>query len=276
MQIDSRITTGLAWAGALLVVAIPTADFFMRQNDAPPQVSVVQEEISEEVTLPTASAERPAAPAPASEPAREQTAAAPTKPQSTGDEIIDSYLESGRELPSYISDGGTTKPATETPKPQPVQTVTPSPATPATPAPTAPAATPAPVETAALPRTRLVTLPTPVSQRPPSVAVAPVITEPAPDLAQQPAVGPQQPVIVTPSAQPPLIISEPDQIITAEDLEDWETGPLSDFLARRSGGGQSTQQFDGNGFFLDEAPGNLRPQRMPDAYDDEYYFPFGQ
>ncbi|NMA99850.1 MAG: hypothetical protein GX970_17405 [Phyllobacteriaceae bacterium] len=272
MQIDSRITTGLAWAGALLVVAIPTADFFMRQNDAPAQMSVVQEEISDNVTLPTTSAERPAAPAPASEPAPVQTAAAPTKPQSTGDKIIDSYLESGRELPSYISDGGTTKPAAETPKPQPVQPVTTSPAAPAT----TPAATPAPVETAALPRTKLVTLPTPVSQRPPSVAVAPVITEPAPVVAQQPAVSPQQPVIVTPSAQPPLIISEPDQIITAEDLEDWETGPLSDFLARRTGGGQSTQQFDGNGFFLDEAPGNLRPQRMPDAYDDEYYFPFGQ
>lgn len=284
MQIDRRITNGLAWAGAFLVVGIPAADFLLRQmNDAPPQVSVVQEEKTAQsvaevpVTPAPAASPAPVAPAaPVAETPVAEEAAPAAKPASTGDAVIDKYLQSGKDLPSYISDGGSVqkpaetkpvevaKPAAETPKPQQTQAVTPAP-------------TPAPVETAAVPRTKLVTLPTPVSERPPSVATArPVVSEPAPIVAQQPAIAPQQPVIVTPSAQPPLIVSEPEQIITAEDLEDWETGPLSDFLARRSGTSQRTQQFDGNGFFLDQAPGNLRPQRMPDAYDDDYYFPFGQ
>lgn len=272
MQFDSRITTGLAWAGALLVVAIPTADFFMRQNDAPPQLSVVQEEIPEEVTLPTASAERPAAAARPAAPAPVQTAAAPAKPQPTGDKVIDSYLESGRELPSYISDGGTSRPAAEAPKPQPVQPVTP---TPAAPAPST--AAPAPVETAALPRTRIVTLPTPVSQRPAPapVAVRPPVIEQAPLIVQPPLVAPQ-PVVNPPVSQPPLIVDDRAPIVSAEELDEWETGPLSDFLARRTGSPQPTQDFDRNGFFLDQGPNAGRDQPYPDAYDDEFYFPFGQ
>ena len=61
MQIDRRITNGLAWAGAVLVVAIPTADFAIRQASPEPtqQLAVVSEEPETPVSLPTPVAERP-------------------------------------------------------------------------------------------------------------------------------------------------------------------------------------------------------------------------
>jgi hypothetical protein len=81
----------------------------------------------------------------------------------------------------------------------------------------------------------------PLSMRPAPVAVAaarPVVV--------QPGFAVNEPVFVPPSVQP-----VPPAEITAEDLEDWETGPLADFLARREGPQQA------------EAP----------AYDEEEYFP---
>ena len=101
MQIDRRrIVNGLAWAGAALIVAVPTADLIARQfGSAPePQVAIVQAAPESTVTLPAPTVERPAPrpvppaqPAPSAEPA--QTAA------SSGD-AVDSYLQSGRPLPS--------------------------------------------------------------------------------------------------------------------------------------------------------------------------------
>jgi hypothetical protein len=101
-----------------------------------------------------------------------------------------------------------------------------------------------------LPPARVTGFPTPVSERP--------------TFAQRP------PVV----AQPPLIIDQPVQpTITADDLEDWESGPLSEFLANRQGGArQSAPDYDPNGFFLDQGPNSsVRVQRFPRAYDDGFY-----
>jgi hypothetical protein len=42
-------------------------------------------------------------------------------------------------------------------------------------------------------------------------------------------------------------------VVTAEELEDWESGPLSEFLAERGQGGIDPD-YDSDGFFLDEGP----------------------
>jgi hypothetical protein len=278
MPIDRRITNGLAWAGAVFVVAIPLADVALRQLTAEPapQVAVVQEE-RETVATPTPVAERPTAvvtPQPqvaeAAEPESAEadpitTAATTTRP-ATGS-AVDDFIQSGRPLPSYISGGDAStvtppaRPATPaaTPATPPVQAATPAPQpTTSTPSrPVTPATAPATDVAAVAPAPVTVTMPTPVSQRPPSVPRATAAAAPAPAR--------------------PLIIEDDDPIITAEDLEDWESGPLSDFLAGRRGGGNQGSQpatvaedYDPNGFFLDQGPNN---GAYPQSYDG-YYYPY--
>lgn len=273
MQFDRRrITNGLAWAGAALIVAIPTADLIARQfASAPePQVAVVQEEPAQDAAeMPTPVAERPApatpataaeaeAPPAAAEPVRTAEAATST----SGGDAVDSYLQSGRPLPSYISNGDAPAPAAPaTPAPAPRPAISPpSPA--ATPQP-APVATTQPQVTPpfAAP-TKVVTFPTPVSERPASVAARP----PAPVVAAPPAVN-----------QPPLIVDNPAPVVTAQDLEDWESGPLSEFLANRRGqGNPPPSDYDAGGFWLDQGPGSGPNRPYPPAYGDTYYYPFGQ
>jgi hypothetical protein len=267
MPIDRRITNGLAWAGALLVIAIPAADIAMNQF-APrtaPRVAVVAEPAATAPTLPTPVSQRPrpvvvaeqpavapaperqvatvAAPQPAAEPVAtpDPVTTATTRPSSTGGDAVDEFLRSGRPMPSYISGAGVEAPA---------QTAT-VPATPAGSPEAAPAAVaPASEQVATVPRTRIVSFPTPVSQRPASL------------------VRPQV------AAQPPLIIDQQPATVSASDLEDWESGPLSEFLARRQGGQpvQPDPDYDPDGFFLDQGPNSsVRFQRFPRAYGEQYY-----
>ena len=235
MQIARRITNGLAWAGAVLIVAIPAADAALRQfgpTDTP-QIAVVEEQ---------------PAPAPAVEPEPVETAAptpepdpvatATASPQTAGSDAVDSFLQSGRDLPSYISDGSQTE-RTES-----------AALTPADESVAEPATTPELEPVAALP-TKAVTFPTPVSERPAPVPRSAVTT------------------------QPPLVIDQPDIVVTAEDLEDWESGPLSEFLARQQAGpAPVSPDYDPDGFFLDEGPNSsARVNRFPRAYSyDDYAF----
>jgi hypothetical protein len=96
-----------------------------------------------------------------------------------------------------------------------------------------------------------------------------------------------QPVSVPLASNQPLIIDQPNtapivpvqqqpaDIVTSEDLDDWESGPLNEFLARRGQQSSATYRvqqnapaYDNNGFWLDEGP---RDQRYG---DDVYYTPF--
>ena len=256
MQIDHRIITGLAWAGALLVVAIPAADFALSRFAGPPapQVAVIEERPEAEAPVPTPvvpPAARPGTPAPeaaapaASDPVVTSAAARPV----SGEDAVDAYLRSGRSLPGYISNG---EGLAAGPEPDVVPESAPAPETAAASEPEPPVR-PEPPVTAPAP---VVAMPTPLSERPPSVA------------SVQPA----------PSAPPALVVDTPAPVVTAEDLEDWETGPLSDFLANRQGQGNrapADYDYDPDGFFLDEGPNARRVQRFPRAYEDDFY-PFGR
>lgn len=277
MPIDRRITNGLAWAGALLVVAIPAADAALRQFGAAenPQLALIEEQPAPVVApvLPTPAAERPqavSAPAPEVEKPTAPVRAAPavaeaaseTKPapeakpapvavadlssSASSTDAVDQFLQSGRSLPSYITGGveGQAEAA-----PAPAVGPAPEPAT-ATVQPDIDAeSVPQRESTAAVTRTRIVTFPTPVSQRPPSMPRTQV------------------------AAQPPLIIDTPEPVVTAADLEDWESGPLSEFLAGRQGqAGPAPSDYDEDGFFLDEGPNSTaRYKRFPRAYDGNFY-----
>ncbi|UXN75488.1 hypothetical protein N8D56_12555 [Devosia sp. A8/3-2] len=261
MQIDRRITNGSARAGALLVVGIPAADLLSAQfsgNSPTAQVAVIEpvapvpapasQRPDEPVKVAEADPANPATPAPAA-------AANPADP-------LNSYLQSGKKLPSYIT-GGTaeTAPAAVAPTPAPAvpapATATAEPARPpiANPAAPAPVATD-PVQVASLPSDKIAPMPMPLSMRPKPVAVrAPL---------------PSEQVIIPPSVSR----NAPLAAVTADDLRDWESGPLSEFLANRQQQAEALQDYRPGGFYFDEAP----PPEVYDRYvgpiDPPIFLPF--
>jgi hypothetical protein len=269
MPIDRRITNGLAWAGAVLVVAIPAADFVIRQTSPQPQpqVSVVQPQPqstvpdaqpSPDVAMPVQPVTGSTESEPVSEVDADPIVTAQTRPQpaSSSGDPVDSFLQSGRDLPSYISGGSPASATSPVPSARPPAAAAPQQQ--ASVQPTAPAASQPQSNAAPVPPARPqvnVTLPTPVSQRPPSVPQSQA-----------------RPVAPAPS-QPPLVIRESNEIYTAEDLEDWESGPLSEFLANR-GQQPADNEYDADGFFLDEGPNNAGSQQFPRAYGEGFYYPF--
>lgn len=266
MQISRRVTNGLAWAGVALVVGIPAIDA-VTGRFAEPQ--------AEQVSLVTGPSDA-AAPTPAArpQPAPESAAATPAQPAAVetasagAGDAVDTFIQSGRPLPSYISDA------------QAQTASTPEPATPAAPAPSQTAATPPTSQPATPPRTEQTASTTTTTTQPPieTAALSPQITPPAAQparvaptpmpLSMRPATRPTQ-TASTPPAQAPGLVSTPgfnpqivipdtvvtgtvapppsgavvppapvpggDVLIGPADLQDWETGPLSDFIARRQG-----------------------------------------
>lgn len=290
---DRRLSNGLAWAGALLVIGIPVADYVTGTfaGAGPTNVAVVNAPVEEAsaaapVAVP-AKAEVAAKPAeaapvpqkrpePEPEPA-EVAAAPPAEPvktaTATSADPVENFIRSGKPLPSYITDGA---PAAQ------------------------PAATEAEAETETV-ETRTETAAVSPATAPATTQATPEPTEPAEQVANlQPAKVPPlpmplsmrpRPVAVPLASQGPLIVNGPSQpvpapepgIITAEDLEDWESGPLSEFLARRGQQSSATYEVHRNapapapedGFWLDEVPSDERPfRRFPQSDERVYYLPF--
>lgn len=260
MKFDRRITNGLAMAGVALVIGIPVADVVSAQfmgGPASPEPAAQIAVVDTIAPVPAPLSQRPAA-----EPADVEVAvAAPAKPvvaapvatpsqpaatQTAG--AVDRYLNSGKPLPSYIADEPGSAPSQVA--------ATPTVRTPiiTTPVAAAPVATPAPVDpvqVASIPVEKVAPVPMPLSMRPrPVAAAAPVVVLPG-----------NEPLVIRtgPSVPPPSV--------TAEDLADWESGPLSEFLAARARQQQQPQpQFDPDyqegGFFLDELNAPQRRDRF--------------
>jgi hypothetical protein len=259
MNIDRRITNGLAWAGVILVVGVPTADLlsaqFLGNPGAPAQAQIAV--IEPVAPIPAPLSQRPAAPA--AKPPAQVAAVAPAKPVATPAkpvatpaaqtaDAVDAFLQSGRQLPSYIT--GADAPAAPaqvaaTPPTRPLITTTPS----------TPPAGVDPIEVAAIPPQKVAPTPMPLSMRPEPVAVALV----------------RNPVVIPPSltAAEPALIVRPPANVTAADLQDWETGPLADFLAQRQGGNAAA---DADGFFLDEGPKRPRRDRVIAREVEPFFF----
>lgn len=272
MSIDRRITNGLAWAGVLLVVGIPTADllasqFFGLSDRAAP---VVVASIARIAPVPAPLSQRPVAPV--LQPAPQVATVTPARPAAavvaplvapvavaanapTGD-AVDTFLQSGRQLPSYIT-GASVGPvaaptaATTTAAVRPVITM-----------PAAPAAAIDPIEVASVPPQKVAPIPMPLSMRPRSVAA---VTMPAQNIVI--------PSGLTPAA--PSDLARPPAEVVASDLEDWESGPLSDFLAARQGSSATVDRTNnGNGFYLDQGPNRPGRDRVIARERDEPFFIF--
>ncbi|KKB84935.1 hypothetical protein VW29_08960 [Devosia limi DSM 17137] len=293
MQINRRITNGLAWAGLFLVVGIPAADLlsaqFMGETEGIAVASVPSERSA---PMPAPLSQRPAAPTQVALVPPAKPAAAPAAARPAAADPVDGFLASGRKLPSYITGGDAAAPAA------PAETVptqiaaAPEPVVPVTAAPVASAAAvlpaseaaakPAPdapeidpIEVASLGSQKIAPVPMPLAMRPVNQVVAARPTnsiDATNPLGVAPVVAPSQ----NAQAYPP---------IGMDDLEDWETGPLSDFLAERQNGRTPPSQradrnydsnYDRNGFFLSDGPNNSRPQRdrLVGPADDGFFLPF--
>ncbi|MDB5613996.1 MAG: hypothetical protein JWQ22_1649 [Devosia sp.] len=263
MKLDRRITNGLAWAGVVLVVGVPTADLLSAQFSgdgavpAPQQVAIV----SEIAPMPAPLSQRPSAPV-TKVAVAEPVAPATAKPDMAFREMsaadIDRFINKGKEMPSYIT--GVSNPIV---KPDPAQVADTAPAgTPLparTPIVTAPVASSAPVspvsvdpiQVSAIPPQKIAPMPMPLSMRPAPIRV-PIATA-APTTPGD---------LVIP---PGLVPVEPLDTVTSADLDDWESGPLSEYLARQQGRGSSanvTSDYDPDGFFLDQGPNPSRRDRV--------------
>jgi hypothetical protein len=260
MSIDRRITNGLAWAGVILVVGIPAADLLSAQfsgaSAEPPPAQVAM--IAPVAPMPAPLSQRPAAPV--AKPAAQVAVAAPARPAvvpvaapvdkptitpaaQTAD-VVDAFLQSGRPLPSYITGADA-----------PVAAATPPARTPIV---TTPVAVD-PVEVAAIAPRQVAPMPMPLSMRPKPVTVALVRDEVV------------IPAGLTPAA--PAVVVRPPADVTAADLQDWESGPLSEFLAQhQAGNAYVAPDYDADGFFLDEGPNRSRARVIARESDPFIFF----
>jgi hypothetical protein len=273
MKLNSKLTGGLAWAGLVVVLAVPSADLLTGKKDGDSAKVVAPASAADTDTVQTAAIETVKAPNP--QPTIKRGV------QTASQDPVDAYVSSGKKLPSYISDA----PA-DTASTKPV--VTPKLVVPASSSTTS-TTTLQPVEdtqVAALPQAEEAPIPYPASKRPKTqttavAATAPVAITPlqsttpvktttivapatgvTPDAtAATPTTNVASTATVTSADEKPLILDEDvierrdeavakvldeepqDQPQVAEtqqprrvegdQLEEWDSGSLADYLERK-------------------------------------------
>lgn len=274
MKLNSKLTGGLAWAGLIVVLAVPSADMLMgKGGDAAkePGTTSGTEAVRTAVVTPAATKPvftAPAATTPAKVPAIETAA--------KGADPVETYVQSGKKMPSYISDAPA-ETAAEEPAPTtklvvpgvPSQTQTQIAAT-------KPPVAGTSVDVANVKQMHpelVAPIPYPASKRPrtPLTATTPAITT-----------TPTVPVVA--ATEEPLIVDETtvqrreeavarvldDDVqvtrvqprIEEDQLEEWDSGSLAEYLERKglmTNQAQATNaDVDPDGFYLDEGPNNDR------------------
>ncbi len=240
MKFDARLKGGLAWTGLFVVLAVPSADILFGGRDAAPVTTSASASID---TSPKTSVV-PALKLPTRPGAEAGNASAVA---STADPV-DAFVKAGKKLPDYISDGDAA----------PVAVTVPA----------APSSTPAatdPIEVASLPRD--VPVPLPRSARP-AAPVAVAVPGPSSPVQQAPLVVDEEQVARN-NPVPPFPLSDDAPLVEGDQLEDWDSGSLADYLERKgllSGSDTASQpeetSYDPDGFFLDEGPNRSRVRRL--------------
>lgn len=267
MRLNSKVTGGLAWAGLVLVVAVPSADFLTRPAAKSVTVTSDMDAIR---SAPVAPAVRPAIPAtgkPVAVPA-----AAPEASAMQADAVED-YISSGKKLPSYISDapeGVAQEPATTRKLVAPAIAAASPPATGAdgalagdgTAEVAAVAPKPYPASMRPKPATATAALPPPAGE-------APLIIDEEDLARREAAIEPAEPFVPAGS----------EQIITGDELQEWDSGSLAEYLERKGLISESdlaaerlNSQFDADGFFLSDGPNNSKAKRRRVEDGDFFFF----
>lgn len=255
MKLNNKVTGGLAWAGLFLILAVPSVDILTKP-------SVFQAGTGEAVDEgAVSSGAEPAKSAAIVAPRPATRSIAPAAPAAT-DDPVESYVASGKPLPSYISDA----PAADK--------VATAPAAPAAPATTKKIITPSAPQAAEVKSDGTFANGTDQITTA-SVETVQLTPPPQPYPASMRPTGRSS--TTTTSGRQPLVIDEDPlareevaaqsvepfapRIIDDEDLEEWDSGSLADFLERRGLISDSDRavrslesEFDEDGFFLSDGP----------------------
>jgi hypothetical protein len=235
MKFDSKVKGGLAWAGLFVILAVPSADLLFGPKEAAKANIAVTSDTKPVVKAPAA----------ATDPVK--TASIDT-PAAKSDDPVDTYLAKGKKLPAYISDADTASaPAVKPPAPvapaKPVEVAT---ATPVTETP------PVPLPRDARPKVKAPV----VASVPKAPAAQPLIIDEN-ELAQRQATlkQPKQPVEPFPLSDGG---SGDEAVVTGDQLEEWDSGSLADYLERKGLLNQASDERDDNQFVFNEGPSPKR------------------
>ncbi len=247
MKLDGKVKGGLAWAGLVVILAVPAANMVVGNPTSGTANSAVTtaDAGAPKPLLKVPAAAKPAATDPI------QTASATTA------DPIEKLLSKGKKLPSYISDGDSAAAAPAGGKP--VAPVTLKPVSPTTPI-------KSPTEVATVAPTETPPVPLPRDARPKATAVASLPTAEKPLIVDENKVKQQENAAVE-----PFPLSD-DEVVTGDQLEEWDSGSLADYLERKGLLSQTSadDSYDPDGFFLDEGP-NVKKKKKP-VQDDEFFF----
>lgn len=249
MRLNSKVTGGLAWAGLILVLAVPSADMLTKPSA---NSATVTSDMTETASI--APAAKPGVPAAkAVTPMAERAALAATP---VGEDAVDKYIASGRKLPSYISDAPV---ATE-------QALAPVATEPLVVPGRSGAATAEAEEAAAGDRVMNLAMvapqPYPASMRPKLTVTSALPADEEPLILDDAAVARRE---ATLRAVEPVLDDEP-RIIDGEELQEWDSGSLAEYLERKgliSDAGDAEpvdSDYDADGFYLSDGP-NSQPDR---------------
>lgn len=245
MKINPKVTGALAWTGLVLVLAVPAADMLGGKPEAKATLTSDMDQIQTASAKPTKV-----------QPVTTKPAIAPA----TSDDVVQEFVKSGKPLPSYIS--GNDAPVTETASVPTTPVKKPGTIT-INPDGTIDRPTTEP-EVATVPKPNLIApVPLPASARP-----APKPSTPLPQTTEAPLILDENAVAST-GPLPPEDIGPEDPFIAGDELEEWDSGSLADYLERRgllSDSSQATapgpSEYDPDGFFLDEGPNGPRRSRV--------------
>ncbi len=268
MKLDGKVKGGLAWAGLFVVLAVPAADLLFPAADANANLVTTSDTKAvvpaTEAAVPVRPVSRPtvlqvpSAAAPAADPI--ETASVPA-----GADPVENFVNSGKPLPDYISDADrvATRPVATVPA-----VTAPAVAAPATP--TLPSAAQVPAAQVASIPAEAAPVPRPRSARPAVQAVAALPPAEQPLILDEAAVQRRE---TTASRVEPFPLSDDgeDIVVTGDQLEEWDSGSLADYLARRgllSGSGDTAGNAASNSgssagqgeFVFNEGPS--RPRRF--------------
>lgn len=249
MKLDGKVKGGLAWAGLVVILAVPAANMVVGNPTSGTANSAV--------TTADAGATKPLLKVPAA--TGKPAATDPIETASVTTDPVDKLLSKGKKLPSYISDGDNATPA------KPAASTTDKPAAPVKLKPISPT-TPikAPTDVASIAPTETPPVPLPRDARPKATAVASLPAAEKPLIVDENKVKQQENAAVE-----PFPLSD-DEVVTGDQLEEWDSGSLADYLERKGLLSQTSAEdsYDPDGFFLDEGPNK---KKRP-VEDDEFFF----
>ncbi|WP_055045195.1 hypothetical protein [Devosia sp. A16] len=250
MKLDGKVKGGLAWAGLVVILAVPAANMVVGNQTSGTANSVTTSDAGAgKPLLKVPAAATPAATDPI------QTASA-----TTSEDPVDKLLSKGKKLPSYISDGDSAAPT------KPSASTTDKPAAPVKLKPISPT-TPikAPTEVATLAPTETPPVPLPRDARPKATAVASLPAAEKPLIVDEKKI---KPAGNTPVEPFPL---SDGNVVTGDQLEEWDSGSLADYLERKGLLSETSAEdsYDPDGFFLDEGPNR---KKRPVAEEDFFLF----